>query len=63
MGQNAGDRGGCFMTAVIFLVVGIAMITAAAGRRGVAISLFSISLIAAVVWLNHHMTDPLTLSL
>ncbi|MFI5000848.1 MAG: DUF5993 family protein [Reyranellales bacterium] len=50
------------MTALIFLVTGIAMMTAVSGRRGIAIGLFSVGLIAAVVWLNHHMTDPLALS-
>jgi hypothetical protein len=51
------------MTALIFLVIGIAMMIAVAGRRDIAVSLFAIGLIASVLWLGHHMTDPITLSL
>ena len=51
------------MTAVIFLVAGIAMMTAVAGRRDVAVGLFAISFVAAAVWLTHHMTSSLNLSL
>ena len=51
------------MTALMFLVAGIAMMTAVAGRRDIAVGLSAIGFIAAVVWLNLHMTDPLTLSL
>jgi hypothetical protein len=50
------------MTALIFLLVGIAMIVAVAGRRRVAAGLFGASLVLSVVWLTHHMTDPLKLS-
>ncbi len=51
------------MTAAMFLVVGIAMMAAVAGRRDIAVGLFALGFIVAVAWLNHHMTDPLTLSL
>lgn len=51
------------MTAAIFLVAAIGMIIAVAGRRDIAIALVSVSLIASVLWLNHHMTDPLSVSL
>jgi Family of unknown function (DUF5993) len=51
------------MTALIFLLVGVAMMTAVAGRRDIAVSLFFLCLVASVVWLGHHMTSALTLSL
>jgi hypothetical protein len=51
------------MTAVMFLVVGIAMMAAVAGRRDIGVGLFALGFITAVVWLNHHMTVPLALSL
>lgn len=50
------------MTALMFLVVGIAMMAAVAGRRDIAVGLFALAFITAVAWLNRHMTDPLTLS-
>lgn len=50
------------MTAAIFLVVAIAMVIAVAGRRDIAIALITLSVIASVLWLNHHMTDPLKLA-
>ena len=42
------------MTGLIFLVMAIAMMTASAGYRGMAISLFGISFVAAVVWLDRY---------
>lgn len=51
------------MTAAIFLVSALAMVSAAGGRRGVAIGLFGIALVASVLWLDHLMTEPLKLSL
>ena len=51
------------MTALIFLLIGIAMIAAVTGHRGTAIGLFGVSFVAAVVWLERHMTDPLNLVL
>jgi hypothetical protein len=50
------------VTATIFLLVAIAMVTALGGRRGLAGGLFGLSLILSVVWLVHHMTDALPLS-
>jgi len=50
------------VTALIFLLVAIAMMTALGGRRAVAGGLFGVSFILSVVWLIRHMTDPLTLS-
>ena len=50
------------MTSLIFLLVGLAMVIALRGRRGVAGGLFGVALVLAVAWLVHHMTDPLKLS-
>jgi hypothetical protein len=51
------------MTALIFLLMGVAMIVAIGGRRGIAIGLFGVSLVLAVVWLHHHMDSVLNLAL
>ena len=50
------------MTALIFLLVGLAMVLAIGGRRGFAGGLFGLSFILSVAWLIHHMTERLTLS-
>jgi hypothetical protein len=50
------------VTALIFLLMAIALMTALGGRRFVAGGLFGLSLILSVVWLVHHMTDALPLS-
>jgi hypothetical protein len=50
------------MTTLIFLLLGIAMLAALTGYRGPSIGLFGLGLILSVVWLNHHMTDPLALA-
>jgi hypothetical protein len=50
------------VTALIFLLVAIAMIVAVVGRPGIAGGLFGIGLILSVVWLVHHMTEPMKLS-
>lgn len=50
------------MTALIFLLVAIAMMAALGGRRGVAGGLFGVSFVVSVAWLVHHMTDPMPLS-
>jgi hypothetical protein len=47
---------------LIFLLLAIALMTALGGRRGLAGGLFGLSLVLSVVWLVHHMTQPLTLS-
>lgn len=49
------------MTALIFLAVGVAMVLAVRGRRGLAVGLFLLALVASAFWLGHHMTDPLAL--
>jgi hypothetical protein len=51
------------MTALIFLLVGVAMVVAVRGLRGIAIGLFGVSLVLAALWLNHHMDSVLNLSL
>jgi hypothetical protein len=50
------------VTALIFLLVAIAMMSALGGRRGLSIGVFGLSLILSVAWLVHHMTDALPLS-
>lgn len=50
------------MTGLIFLAAAIAMMTALAGYRGVAIGLSAVSAVTAVLWLDRYMTEPLTLS-
>jgi len=50
------------MSAAIFLVSAIAMMLAAGGRRNTAIGLFVVCLVASVLWLDFHMTDPLALA-
>jgi hypothetical protein len=51
------------MTALIFLLMGVAMIVTVRGARGIAIGLFGVSLVLAAVWLNHHIDSVLELSL
>ena len=51
------------MTALIFLAMSFAMMTASAGHRGTAIGLFSVSVVAAVLWFGRYATDVLKLSL
>jgi hypothetical protein len=45
------------MTALIFLVMAIAMMTASAGYRGTAIGLFGASFLAAVLWFDRYATE------
>ena len=51
------------MTALIFLLVAIAMIVTVRGGRGIAIGLFGVSFVLAAFWLRHHMDSVLNLSL
>jgi hypothetical protein len=51
------------MTALIFLVLGFAMMIASAGHRGTAIGLFGVSFVAAVLWFGRYATDMLELPL
>jgi hypothetical protein len=50
------------MTAAILLVGAFAMLSAVGGRRDFAVGLFAIALVASVLWLDHHMTEPLKLA-
>jgi hypothetical protein len=50
------------VTALIFLLIAVAMIAAVDGRRAIAGGLFGLSLVLSVVWLVHHMAAPLNLS-
>ena len=51
------------MTALIFLLVGIAMMTALGGRRDIAVGLFFLCLVVSIVVLGRHMTTTLALVL
>ena len=51
------------MTGLIFLAAAIAMMTALAGYRGVAIGLFGVSLVGAALLFDGHLTQPLGLAL
>ena len=42
------------MTALIFLRMAIAMMTASAGYRGTAIGLFGVSFVAAILWFDRY---------
>jgi len=50
------------VTALIFLLVAVAMMSALGGHRSLAGGLFGLSLVLSVMWLAHHMTAPLALS-
>ena len=54
LGKAATSLRGCVMTALIFLLMAIAMMTASAGYRGTAIGLFGVSFVAAVLWLDRY---------
>lgn len=51
------------MTALVFLLMGVAMVVAVRGQRGIAIGMFGVSLVLTAFWLNHHMDSVLNLSL
>lgn len=51
------------MTALIFLLMAVAMIVAVRGQRGIAIGLFGAGFVMAAAWLHHHMDSILNLSL
>ena len=51
------------MTAAILFVTGLALWSAAGGRRELSIGLFGVALVATILWLDRHMTDPLRLAL
>jgi hypothetical protein len=50
------------MTSLIFLLVACAMWLAWAGNRRAGGLVFALAALLSVVWLNHHMTDPLHLA-
>jgi len=50
------------MTAILLLVIGVAMIVAVAGRRNSAIGLFGVGVLVSILLLRYHMTDPLALA-
>lgn len=50
------------MTALLFLLLGLAMIVAATGRRTAGIALFGVAAVLSLVWFNHHVTDALALA-
>ena len=51
------------MTAAIFFVSALSLWSAAAGRRDMAVTFFGIALLVSIMWLEHHMTAPLNISL
>jgi len=50
------------VSSLLFLLVGLAMMLALGGRRGLACGLFGLSVVLSVAWLVHHMAAPLKLS-
>ena len=50
------------MTSLIFLLMACAMWLAWAGNRRAGGLVFAVAGLLSVVWLNHHMTDPLQLA-
>jgi len=50
------------MTSLIFLLVAGAMWLAWSGNRCAGGIVFAVAALLSVVWLNHHMTDPLHLA-
>jgi hypothetical protein len=51
------------MTALIFLLLTVAMVLAWRGRKAGGIMLFGVVAVLAVMWFRHHATDPLQLGL
>lgn len=49
------------MSSLLFLLIGIAMIIGWAGRWRLAVGVFVLAFVLSLVWLNHHITDPLQL--
>ncbi len=49
------------MTALLFLLLASAMYVAWTGRRQGALTLFAVAALLALVWFEHHLTDPLAL--
>lgn len=51
------------MTSLIFALLTAAFVAAAAGRPGSAKLIFLLALVVGALWFNHHITDPLAISL
>jgi hypothetical protein len=49
------------MTTLIFLVLTLAMVLAWRGSRRGGMMAFALAAVFAVLWFNHHVTDPLQL--
>ena len=47
------------MTALIFFILAIAMMFAAGGNRGIAIGVFGVGFVMAILWFNYHLYDRL----
>jgi hypothetical protein len=50
------------MTSLIFLLIACAMGLAWTGNRRAGGMVFALAALLSVIWLNHHMTDPLPLA-
>jgi hypothetical protein len=50
------------MVTLIFVVLTAAMVLAWRGYKLAGVAAFAIAGVLAVVWFNHHVTDPLQLS-
>lgn len=51
------------MVTLIFLLLVAAMALAWQGRKSGGVALFVVAGVLAVIWFNHHVTDPLQLGL
>jgi|RhiMethySRZTD1v2_1073278.scaffolds.fasta_scaffold1497216_2 UDP-N-acetylmuramyl pentapeptide phosphotransferase/UDP-N-acetylglucosamine-1-phosphate transferase len=51
------------MVTLLFLLLAAAMLLAWHGRKTGGIVLFAVAAVLALVWFNHHVTDPLQLGL
>ena len=49
------------MTSLLFLLLATAMGLAWHGYRRVGVAVFALAALLSLVWLNHHLTDPLNL--
>jgi len=49
------------MVSLIFIVLTAAMVLVWRGFRSGGIAAFTLAAVLAVVWFNHHITDPLQL--
>jgi hypothetical protein len=50
------------MVSLIFVVLTAAMVLVWRGRRSGGLAAFALAVVLALVWFNHHITDPLQLS-